>query len=598
MDHFEKMQVITKFESLPNELLLQCFGHLHVVDIFHSFDYLNSRFSALIRSIALHLDVGNVEKSKLTQFGIKLMLNPLMKDQIISLTLKKKEELDNLQTLFSFVSLFEFTQLRALIFGELHTLLIDQTSSMLPLLPNLRYFSVENKSYWQDRILRSLSSSTVRTLLLTKIPDHISLDHSFTFLTHLSVSSCSVNGLCQFFTHSPTLQCVKIKQLFRTYDTSSDQSQVQDEQANNLERLVVDSYHGNFQTFEVLLQQTPSLRFLVLNSSGDMDMIDGNRWRKLIRDTLPLLDNFKFIFRCSLEDDDHRMTADKFRPFQNSFWSDQHHWYTECAINEKKVCIYTVPYMLDSYEIMCNAKRYYSHPLKSADAFAKVTNLEVNIAAMTDLDQYYFPNVKSLALNNECAAADHDYAYLKHKHISYLRSMVNLAHVTHLEISSTFRWKSSSVILQLIKEAVHLLSLQTDKSILFQLLKNHELCQCLKMIKKLDIADFVPVMHSNGEDMAKICQIFCNMEDFRCKIDEVNALQATIDQLSKLSHMRSFSYKTSRAYCGDYWLKAHQPELDLYSFKIHCEYHGFIFDDDDNYYGFSDDDDYDFSDID
>ena len=588
--HKVKMQAITKFESLPNELLIQSFQHLDAIDIFHAFDYLNCRLSTLIRSISLCLDIGGVEKFKVTQFGIKLLLNPQMKEQIMSIILKKDDMLDNLPVLFSFVSLYEFTQLEALVFSNLDTTSIDQISPMLPLLPNLRYFSIDSSLDWRRQISRSLSESTVKTLVIQTIPDQTSLTYPFMSLAHLTVNSCFVRNLCRFFKYTPMLQNLNIKRL-TSYDTRSlNQPSALHDHVIHLRQLVVHGYNGELNALEMLLQHTPNLKYFMLHSDGDSDMADANRWCELIKNTLPLLDVFKFLFRFDVEDIDYHVT-EKFRLFQTNFWRDQHNWHTVCIMNKDEVLIYTVPYMLDRYEIKSKSERYYSHPINHANVFAKVIYLTVNISAMSAIGQHYFPNVQSLTLTNERVEENHDYAYIKHKHICSLKSMVNLCNITHLEITPKFRWKSPSIICQLINETDHLSSFKTGKTTLFQLLKNRELCERLKMIKKLDISEFWLNPELSCEEIKKVCQIFSNMEEFRCKIDQLDSLQTAIDYLWKLPFMRVFSYKTSDYHLGNGWLKDHQSELKLYSFTISCEYYGINFNDDDDEYDDDDDDD-------
>lgn len=189
-----------------------------------------------------------------------------------------------------------------------------------------------------------------------------------------------------------------------------------------------------------------------------------------------------------------------------------------------------------------------------------MTNLIVDIAAIEDIHQYYFENVKSLILNDE--------SHLRLEHIEHLATAINLPHVTHLTISSACRWQSFSGISQLIKELLQLTSFRVNKTVLFQLLANHLLNECFKRIKKLDISDCTSRGSLNGEEITKICDIFSHMEEFRCKIDQLNVLQLALDGLSKLLYMRLFSYATSNLECGKMWLKAHQSELDLCSFKI------------------------------
>ena len=126
------MQVATQFESLPNEIFIECFEYLNAIDIFNAFDYLNCRFDNLIRHIPLHLDVGKVEESRVVQSGIKILLNLQVKTQIRSLTLAEGKIFDNIQTLLSFVSLNECSQLQALILSVHYSTQTNQISSMLP----------------------------------------------------------------------------------------------------------------------------------------------------------------------------------------------------------------------------------------------------------------------------------------------------------------------------------------------------------------------------------------------------------------------------------------------------------------------------------
>jgi hypothetical protein len=166
--------------------------------------------------------------------------------------------------------------------------------------------------------------------------------------------------------------------------------------------------------------------------------------------------------------------------------------------------------------------------------------------------------------------------------------MVNLYNLVHLEIRSECRWKSPSVILQLLKEASHLSSLKVNKTTLFAMFKNLELCEYLtKMIKKLDISVFLfGCGYLDLNESTKMCQIFCNMEEFRCDIGSSDNLEMILNQLSKLTHMKIFSYKTSYGSAGNWWLQRHKFELDSYSFTIKCESE----DDDDDIYYHSDSD--------
>ena len=565
------MQTATKFESLPNEVLIHFFRYLDAIDIFHSFDHLNWRLSTLIRSLSLCLDLGKVENSILTQFGTKLSLNPQIKDQIISLIMKNNDAFDNFLELSLFVSVNEFTRLEALIFSNSAVTSIDQISSSLPLFPSLRYFSRGSSFDLTGKVLQSLTESIVTRLVVETIPHQAWFSHSFMSLNHLTVESCSINELCDFFNYSPIVQNLNIKNLISYDDRLSDESSASYGSLNHLKRLAIHYYDGQLDSLEVLLQNLPNLKFFMLHSNGDSDMADANRWRNLIKNALPLLDVFKFSFRFYCGDMDYCAT-DQFRLFQSDFWRDQHNWHIECIVNNNEAFIYTVPYIWDRYEVEFQSNRCYSYPVNNRDVFVNVTNLTVNIPAMSVIDRYHFPRVRSLTLNNTQLEKNHEYAYLRHKHIFSLRNVANLCNITHLEITSNCRLKSPYIMLHLMRDAVHLTSLKIETRILLQVWENAELCECLKRIKQLEIHRVWTSFDLNCEAMIKICQIFSNMEVFRCEIHQVDTLQTAMDHLSKLANMKFFSYKTFCGNCGDSWLREHRSELDLYSFKINCEY--------------------------
>ncbi len=71
----EKMQTITKFELLTNEILIECFEYLNGQDIFYSFHFLNYRFEKLIHSIPLSINFEQLRKSKFDNFCTRILLS-------------------------------------------------------------------------------------------------------------------------------------------------------------------------------------------------------------------------------------------------------------------------------------------------------------------------------------------------------------------------------------------------------------------------------------------------------------------------------------------------------------------------------------------
>ena len=325
----------------------------------------------------------------------------------------------------------------------------------------------------------------------------------------------------------------------------------------------------------------------MLHSHNNLGLIDADQWRQLIVNEWRLLNVFKFVFRLRIEDDDQTTVVDELQRFQSVLRHRQHPWYTEYIRSKNEAFLYTVPFMLDSYEITFRRERYYSHPIGKMNVFAKVTNLTVNMPMLLGIDQYYFPNVKSLTLINEFAVEKNHSSHFKS---SSLAMLANLLSLNHLEISSKCYWISTAILLQLIRDALYLSSLKTDMTILFLLFKTRQL-QCLKTIKNLDVTGRSSKRRLNCEDMTSICQIFPNMEEFRCTINGLGILQAVIGHLSKLSRMRAFHYNTTVWEYGNDWLEDHQSELDSYPFTINCKYYDDDHDSDKNKYDSSDMDD-------
>jgi hypothetical protein len=310
--------------------------------------------------------------------------------------------------------------------------------------------------------------------------------------------------------------------------------------------------------------------------------VNAGRWQRLITTSLPLLDVFKFKFSVRIRNDDNDI-VDKFQQFRSDFWHQQHQWYTEYVLDDDRALIYTVPYMSNKYVIRPYATRCSGGSINHVNTFANVTDLTLCPEAMIDSSEFHFPNVKSLELANDDDDNDDDRAYpfFKTKHIQCLKTIVNLCNITHLDISMGCRLKSSSVLLHLLQEMPYLSSLKSTKNSLFPLLNNSALSECFnKMIKKLDIAneDFYPVWKFN--EIIKIYETFSTMEEFRCDIDRSEDLLLILNQLSKLAHIKVFSYKTHHWETKSHWLKSNVSESKLYSFTITCE----TFESDPDYY--------------
>lgn len=558
---------IMKFELLPNEILIECFEYLNAIDIFHSFDYLNSRFNNLIRSISLSFDIEHVKEPVLVQFCIEILLHRQMKQKIKSLKLSN----NNFETLFSFISLNEYSQLQSLTLIDLDIENISRISSMLPLLTNLCHFRMTDKRFELHEILNALPASTIKILSIPKLPQHINFTHPFTSLVNLSVSQCSVKRLCHFFKYSPNLKYLTVERVSEYTWVTVDELCSFDNPIVHLKQLVIHSFQEEFDFLEVLLKRTPNLEVLVLSADSDSNFVDANRWQHSITTSLLHLYVFKFKFDIDFENEDNGI-IDQFQQFQSDFWHQQHHWYTEYTLNEGTALIYTIPYISNKYEIIPYTKRCYNESISNRNTLVNVTELNLCPEAMTGENEYYFPNVKLLRLAEGRTNDNYVYSFLKTKHIECLKTMVNLSCLIRLEMLPGSRLKSPSVMLLLLKESPNLSSLKISKIILFSLLNNRELCGYFnKMITKLDITGTSICADLTYKEVIQVAETFSNIEEFRCDVGELGNLMFTLNQLSKLPNMKFFCYRTfylETQYCQ---VEPYIPQSKLYSFAIECE---------------------------
>jgi hypothetical protein len=314
----------------------------------------------------------------------------------------------------------------------------------------------------------------------------------------------------------------------------------------HLKQLIIDECWNSFNAFEMFVKQTPNLKSLTISTFDNNDMADADKWEQLITSSLHYLDIFKFNFCCRSNKHNNSIIVDKFKQFQTDFWQKQHHWFTEYAITKNFAFIYTIPYVSNEHILLPNTKRYYNNLRNNANTFINLRNLELYQKNLTKGCEYYFPNVISLTL----ISSDDD--CLTRKRIDYLKNIVNLFNLKHLDISN-YNATSSSVLLNILKQAPQLFSLSIKWSQLTSFFNDSELCKYLnKMIKRLYIDEerlyldkrsyldnkrFDHFIKNNDYpfEAKQFCQIFSNIEHLKCDSSHGKELLLLINHLSKLS---------------------------------------------------------------
>ena len=87
-----------------------------------------------------------------------------------------------------------------------------------------------------------------------------------------------------------------------------------------------------------------------------------------------------------------------------------------------------------------------------------------------------------------------------------------------------------------MKQASNLSWITIHPNDLVVLFNDRQLCTYLnKMIRKLDVLQYGQSSFKNEEDMKKFCDIFSNMEQLVCCINEPNDILVLLDRLVRLS---------------------------------------------------------------
>jgi len=511
--------MVTKFEVLPNEILIQCFQYLNAPYLFHSFDQLNHRFNDLIHHIPLHMNLSeDLGKSILDNFCIKMLLNSKIKDQVYSLNLPSLEDNDHagLRTnrFLSFFPLEDFVNLRKFKANVY-----------------VNFLSIGTISWDFDRIamldFSVVAFPKLRALSLSRLHERSKNLESFRLsITSLTLEICEFNDFYWLSQHAPMLQHLH---LCRLYGSDCFVNKPMKEPFPYLKKLIIDDFiYASFDRFETFIKFTPNLENLTI-SVDKKDLIDAARWERLITRSLLSLNTFQFKFSCSRYNVELDIMIPKLEEFQSDFWRKTHYWFTTYAIADDSICIYTIPYVSNKYELKSNYERHRNDLTNNSDTFINVTNLRLYCEILKKKCEDYFSNVKYLQL-------DGDSKSLTMKEIECLRKIINPFHLKHLDLSR-IRHINSSLVLKLFEQMPQLSVLSVWRDDLIRYFNDTELCKRLnKMVKRLYVK-------GRGDDdlfkMDQFYKVFSNIEHLQFEDIRGEELLFSLSRLPKLSTLQA-----------------------------------------------------------
>jgi len=510
--------MVTKFEVLPNEILTQCFEYLNAPYLFHSFNQLNHRFNDLIRRIPLCINLKeDLAKSTFENFCAKMSSNPGIKDQVYSLNLPSMEDNDHagLRTnrFLSFFPLEDFVNLRKF-----------KANVYVNFLPTGTISWEFNRVALLD--FSMVSFPELRTISLSRLHGRSKNLESFRLsITSLTLEISAFRDFYWLSQHTPMLQHLH---LCRLYGSDCFVNKPMKESFSYLKKLIIDDYiYASLDEFELFVKFTPNLENLTI-SANQKELINAARWKQLITRSLLSLNTFQFKFSCSRYKLELNTMIPKLEEFQSDFWRKEHHWFTEYAIANDSICVYTIPYVSNKYELKSNYERHRNYLTNNSDTFINVTNLKLSCKILKKKCEDYFSNVTSLELEGDSNS-------LTIEEIECLKKIVNPFHLKQLDLSR-LPGINSSLLLKLLDQIPQLSVLSVWRDDLINYFNNSELCKCLNnMIKKLYV-------EGRGDDLFKMddfYKVFRNIEHLQLEDSISEELFLSLSRLPKLSTLQA-----------------------------------------------------------
>jgi len=259
---------MSKFEILPNEILLEIFEYLPTINIFETFYYLNQRYNTLLLSIRLRIDLLNISKQMFDYYNYFLF--PIASHSIISLRCE-----DIFDRLIHHIHLSNFISLEYL------TIINIKKSNLQYIIPYLNKFTkliylnlqvsnelIKNELYFEesmDLIEKCILNFNKRIL--------IQGTQCYSNLKYLTINQYHIEDLLSFLhIYTPKLRHLTVT-LNDEYNTKKLLQKT--EEKHYLQSLIIKQCRIPFDRIEqLILISLPYLKRLNINAAGT-DYADG-----------------------------------------------------------------------------------------------------------------------------------------------------------------------------------------------------------------------------------------------------------------------------------------------------------------------------------
>ena len=518
-------QTVTNFELLPNEILFECFRYLNALQIFHSFDQLNSRFHELIRRAPLYVDFQDFPQPICVRFCEEMLRDSQVKKNVYSLNLSNKDASIWIRFFFRMFSLLDFLHLRSLTLTNVNPTNEEKLAAMLPSKPLLRCFRLNDTERKLGNTIATSIRSVIRILTLPQLPGNLTSFARLSSLTSFTMDICNKHQLLRVLNDLSTLKYLQINYL------SGDRKQSDEENlqfTHSLQHLVVNKTDYRINDIEMIIKHTPNLNRFTLFVNFHEYSVRAQEWERLLQTYLRFLKVFKFCFQY-FHEGDSRYVEEILQTFQTSFWRSEHDWIAEYALSSNTALVYTVPYEFSTFTLHSRMKRYCHTTRDDRNTFSNVTNLTIVTDSIERDDRHSFSYNRSRRWSYD---RENMPGLLTTNNI---HSMIGkFSQVKHLDVLHVHRLERPSVLLEILRETRQLSSLTISLHMLLSLWNDNELCQDLnRMIHKLCIEGLL-YRSKDNDILEKFCEVFANVQQLKCTVGQRDHALFVVTHLSKL----------------------------------------------------------------
>jgi hypothetical protein len=201
------MTLVSKFESMPNEILLEIFEYLSPYDIFQSFYFLNKSYNNFLVSIYFRIDLINIWKKNFDYYNYFLF--SLIPHRIISFRCQ-----DIFDRLIYQIPLSNFISLKYLTIYNLNIENLHFIISKLNYLQKLIYLNLQTRlnTTNENKIIFKGQLPLIQKCILNLNKRIIFHDyHYYLNLQDLTINHCTIDDLLLFLhIYTPQLQHLTI----------------------------------------------------------------------------------------------------------------------------------------------------------------------------------------------------------------------------------------------------------------------------------------------------------------------------------------------------------------------------------------------------